>query len=215
MTNCDFKTTLIAYLSSKADSGSALLVHHASADRAPLTDIIRHRNKTYAEHGLNYLIAGLGDLDGTPDPIDLRSEHVWVVEDGLIVASLRMTAHPFEIGDVIQLLPALNKVGQGHIEFGRLAISSRNPIAFEQLMATACLYGISHRYTGIVGMCRAVQKRLFERFGLTTVTNEPFLVPARNNGTYWVMETDWNRLSIALSRKYSIKNPQSEALHIA
>ena len=168
-------------------------------NQAPIIDIIHHRNKTYVDHGFGYLVK---DAIDEIDPLDARAFHIWAECDEKIVGSLRILTHPFEIQSVIKPQQTLIGNLNNHIEIGRLAINHRNPKIFERLMATACLHGIAHNHKGIVGMCRIAQKRLFERFGLEAVDNNPLMVPSRNNGRYWIMGADWHRLSGTLCKEH-------------
>ncbi|UXY15180.1 hypothetical protein N8I74_17990 [Chitiniphilus purpureus] len=196
--------TLKQYFWSKLHEASDCEAFTATGPAVPLEQIIAHRNKTYLEHGLQYLIRSNTRAGTLIEHIDSRSAHVWVTSRGEIAGSMRMTPFPFEIESVLPAGHHMTSPYLDHVEFGRLVTSSRNSCIFEKLMALACHSAIIQEYKGIVAMCRSVQRRLFERYGLTPLTIDPITIENRANGAYWVMQATWSDLYSALEKRKSV-----------
>jgi hypothetical protein len=173
-------------------------VHPASRAMA---EIHRLRNREYEIRGASYLHTAIGENLRKNQAFDQRSEHLAVWRTSTLIGALRLTAAPFEL--VAETgLSSLEDGYVHHMEFGRLVMTGdagfRTPA--EKLMASGCLRALDHGKAGVVAMCRPVQARLFERYGLARIVEQPLVLPLRDHGTYWLLASSWQSMASPIAR---------------
>jgi hypothetical protein len=107
---------------------------------------------------------------------------------------LRATPFPFEASGIVPGAADALRDCREHVEINRFtsAVDKGATPAPLLLMVSACQWVLEQRaYAGLVGLTRLAQQRLFSRFGMRRVRREPFIVPQRGNGQYWLLKGEW------------------------
>lgn len=170
------------------------------ASRA-MTEIHRLRAREYESRGASYLCAVTGETLLKNQVLDQRSLHLAVWRASTVIGALRLTTAPFELVTETSLSSVDDDYAH-HMEFGRLVMTGdagfRAPA--EKLMASGCLMALDHGKAGVIAMCRPAQARLFERYGLARIVEQPLVLPQRDHGTYWLLASSWQSMASPIAR---------------
>lgn len=178
------------------------LVVQVSTFESPVMAGIRELRMTeYRNRGVNYLYEAPADVQERNDALDRRSRHLSVWSGGELMGAVRLTAAPFELVEETGTAWVHGEFG-GHMEFGRLVMAgaANYRTAAEALTAAGCLSALEAGKQGVIAMCRPVQARLFERYGLKPITASPAVLPQRNGGRYWLMAAAWADMAVPIAR---------------
>lgn len=159
------------------------------------------RRNEYRKRGAAYLCEESGDFQRFNELIDERSLHLSVWRAQSLIGSMRITPSPFELSRETGM-DFIDQDYVHHMEFSRLIMTDeagfRQPT--EKLMAAACLKALDAGKVGLIAMCRPVQARLFERYGLMPITPQYLTLPQRGHGTYAVVAASWRTMFSHIGR---------------
>lgn len=131
---------------------------------------------------------------------------------------LRATPYPFELMESSALFSELAQARKLYIEFNRCIIASNanQNTASQKLLSRAFLYACTQGYTGVVAICRASQKRLFQRFQLKALHSTPEILMERQGAKYWMLAGQCNEvISHALAKQCKNQEAKNTATPIA
>lgn len=125
--------------------------------------------------------------------LDERSTHFVALRGEQLLATLRVTPFPFELGE---LTPELAQVAPPFLrfaEFSRLVCesSARGALLGTRLMGEACLWAQAQGFEGVIALCKPDRRPLFERYGLSPQAGRTFHIPSREEGAYSLMAGRW------------------------
>jgi hypothetical protein len=179
-----------------AANNEKIEVHHGTFSTSPMVNLIKFRDAQYQTRNLFHLLSNQPDLTEDEWKTDHRSLHFWATHNDEIIASMRATPSPYEISLYNLEIPLDKLKLLNRLEFSRLiGIQIKDlRVVTQSLIACACLIGVEAGFDGVVAMCRAPQRRLFEKFGLTAIS-APIFVPKRRNAKYWLMNATWAEIA--------------------
>ena len=202
--------TFVADLSVIAGAeASSMRLESAPYEKAAMSAIHRLRAKVYESKGASYLCAVDGEAMLKNLALDERSFHLTVHRHAELIGALRLTVAPFELSRETGR-QEIDHDYADHVEFGRLVMTrdASYRVSAEKLMAAGCLLALQKNKVGIVAMCRPVQARLFERYGLRRIIPSPITLPQRHNGSYWLLASTWQSMAEPIARiAERIRNP--------
>lgn len=189
---------LINFLDYVLSQKSNFNIHSASYAQAPMDEIRQYRDNQYLLREQHYLFNELQTKCEEQFQLDQRSHHFWVTKDGALVGCIRATPAPFELEMALAGTPLSFSPFSDYIELSRLITSHNHEVsAFSiRLLACVALFSLKNQYSGFLAMCKAPQRRLFQRFGMKPLSNEYLTLPERNHGKYWFMAGNWNEIAM-------------------
>jgi hypothetical protein len=162
--------------------------------------LVQFREAEYQARELSYLLNKPSKSDNDFSAVDRRSLHIWAEKGERIIGAMRVTRAPFELSQLVPGSLLGRRNFENYVEFSRLLIGASDGVSAlaKRLIASACLYGMETGASGVIAICRAPQRRLFERLGLSTMP-ESFVVPERQGGKYWLVHGSWSEITKTLS----------------
>ena len=150
----------------------------------------------------HYMLTSRARLLEAKLAIASRSCHFLLYQHDQLVAVLRVTPAPFEWASLAQQHVSPTVALARHVEFSRLITLSKShlPIPIDSLLAAAVEWAIERGYQGVTALCRAPQRRLFQRFGLTPITSDAVHIEQRARGDYWLLSAQWQQILAALQQ---------------
>lgn len=156
--------------------------------------VLRFRLEQY-EKRLPYMLHELGP-DGT-DALDARSTTFAAQWNGDVVATIRLTPHPYETSQYVSEDSLTRFLGEAwdssYLEWSRLLIDGEAPI--RRLMPAMLVYAGLHvlsstRYSHYFGYASLRVQPVFARFRMTADT-ETFSIPKRGDHAYALLKGDF------------------------
>lgn len=181
-------------------------IQHGALHAPLLASLQSFRNQIYASTA-SYLTSTEQNSIENRLELEERSFHFYATAGGELAATVRVTAHPFELAE---LAPDLKKVAlryDRYLELSRLLVDPR----FQKLgigkkvLYSAMLWANLREYMGFIAICREHRKEEFERFGLKAFEDRKFIIPSRQNGEYRFMQGSWRMIVGGVAQTYAKK----------
>lgn len=139
--------------------------------------------------------------------LDERSRHFYARNRRGVIATLRVTPHPFELSQLTAELSQVSALFQDYLELSRLVVAPehRGSGVGKKLCYAAMLWAASGEYKGFIAICREHRREEFSRFGLEPFENRAFEIPERDHGSYRFMCGSWRKIICGTGTHYAKK----------
>lgn len=187
-----------------------VLVHgpiQAGTLHAPILESLARFRKDIYTRTASYLNS---EEQGTLESrlaLDQRSFHFYATFDGELAATVRVTAHPFELSELTSELQDTAVRFDKFLELSRLLVdpSHQKSGIGKKVLYSAMLWANLREYLGFIAICREPRKKEFERFGMEAFEGRQFRIPTRENGEYRFMWGTWRRIIGGVATTYAKK----------
>lgn len=161
----------------------------------------------------HYMLTSRARLLETSLAITARSTHFLLYQQDQLMAVLRVTPSPFEWASLAHQHLSPTQALSRHVEFSRLITLSQGhlPVSVNCLLASATEWAIKRGYEGVTALCRSPQRRLFQRFGLTSITTDSLHIEQRARDDYWLLSAQWPQILAAVQQPAhtALNSPES------
>ncbi|MFL6335725.1 MAG: hypothetical protein ACJ754_20640 [Pyrinomonadaceae bacterium] len=198
--------TFLVDLTHRLNWDKRLVVDVLSPHDSCCADAYAFVEESYRRNGPAYLLSRSQQL--VESRLEMRERStVFIARDGhqVIHSVLRATPFPFEANVIMPGAADGLRDCRDHVEINRFTSAADRgaTLAPLLLMVSACRWALEQRaYSGLIGLTRLAQQRLFSRFGLRPVRSEPFIVPQRGSGEYWLLKGQWHDILPAAVRYF-------------
>ena len=209
-TRCLISKTVQHEMRKVVVNDAQVLVHgpiqHGSLHAPLLASFQQFRNQIYASTA-SYLMSSEQSSIEDRLALEERSFHFYATAGGELAATVRVTAHPFELAELAFDLKGVAQRYDRYLELSRLLVDPR----FQKLgigkkvLYSAMLWANLREYLGFIAICREHRKEEFERFGLRAFDDRKFVIPSRQNGEYRFMQGTWRMIVGGVAQTYAKK----------